>query len=156
MFSKWQSIREEELDEIFYGNCLSHTIHYIASLWLWHPWTAILCAKANFKSAYHHTTLHGDTAAKCIITNDKLAFIGLQLTFGGKLFFERYPACAKVGSTNLSLTSCSNNPWAHPAIQLRSIHQSASSWHTHPNRWHGAHWWFCQRWCNNNCTTHRR
>ena len=29
-------------------------------------------------------TLHSDTAAKCIILNDKLAFIGLLLTFGGK------------------------------------------------------------------------
>ena len=70
-------VREEELDEIFYRNCLSRTIHYIAALRIRHPQTAILCAKDDFKSAYHRTTLHGDTAAKCIITNDQLAFIGL-------------------------------------------------------------------------------
>ena len=79
-----QRVREDELEEIFQGNCLSQIIHYITSLRLWHPETTMLYAKAYFKSTYCRTTLHGDTATECIITNDKLAILGFHLTFVGK------------------------------------------------------------------------
>jgi hypothetical protein len=76
-------IQKEKLDELFYGHSLSHILHYIISLCLSMPTKKILIAKMDFKGAYRRVTLHGDTAARCIITLGGVALLSLRLTFGG-------------------------------------------------------------------------
>jgi hypothetical protein len=73
----------ENLDELYYGHSLYRLLHYIVSLRLNYPSTKILLAKTDLKGAYRRITLHGDTAARCIITLGDISLLSLRLTFGG-------------------------------------------------------------------------
>jgi hypothetical protein len=76
-------VEKEKLDELHYGHCLSRILHYIISLRISFPSTKILIAKTDLKGAYRRITLHGNTAAKCIITMGNFSLLSLRLTFGG-------------------------------------------------------------------------
>jgi hypothetical protein len=76
-------IIKEKLDKLYYGHCLSRLLHYIISLHIAYPETKIFIAKTDFKGAYRRVSLHGNTAAKCIITMGDFSLISLRLTFGG-------------------------------------------------------------------------
>ena len=76
-------INKNALEPLFYGFCLSRTIHQIVALRAKHPNTRLLAAKTDFKAAYRRITLQGDTAARCTIIHDEYALPGLRLTFGG-------------------------------------------------------------------------
>jgi hypothetical protein len=73
----------EKLDPLYYGGCLSRTLHYIASLRLRHPNTRILGGKSDIKSAYCRITLNGETAVRCTMMCKDFGLISLRLTFGG-------------------------------------------------------------------------
>jgi hypothetical protein len=73
----------DNLDPLFYSGCLSRLLHYVVSLRSRHPYTKILGGKSDFKSAYRRITLHGSTAAKCMIMCENFALLCLRLTFGG-------------------------------------------------------------------------
>jgi len=73
----------EELNQLFYGGCLSRIIHYIIDLRLRHPVTPILGGKSDFKAAYRRVSLQGDIAAKCSIMFENWAVPSFRLTFGG-------------------------------------------------------------------------
>jgi hypothetical protein len=73
----------EKLDPLFYGGCLSRTLHYIVSLRLRHPNTRILGGKSDIKSAYKRITLHGETAVRCTMMCEQYGLLSLRLTFGG-------------------------------------------------------------------------
>ncbi len=77
------SFEKDKLDELYYGHSLSRIIHYIVSTRIQLPTTKILLAKTDLKAAYRRITLHGDTAARCIITTGDIALFSLRLTFGG-------------------------------------------------------------------------
>jgi hypothetical protein len=76
-------VKKNELDELYYGHSLSRIIHYIISLHIHYPTTRILLSKTDLKAAYRRVTLHGDTAARCIINTGEIALLSLRLTFGG-------------------------------------------------------------------------
>ena len=76
-------INKGALEPLFYGFCLSRTIHQIVALRAKYPNTRLLAAKTDFKAAYRRITLQGDTAARCTIIHDGYALPGLRLTFGG-------------------------------------------------------------------------
>ncbi len=72
-----------QLDPLFYGGCLSRTLHYIVSLRLRHPNKRILGGKSDIKSAYRRITLNGETAVRCSMMCENFGLISLRLTFGG-------------------------------------------------------------------------
>jgi hypothetical protein len=74
---------KEKLEDLHYGHCLSRLLHHIISLRIRYPDTKILIAKTDSKGAYRRISLHGNTAAKCIITLGDFSLISLRLTFGG-------------------------------------------------------------------------
>ena len=76
-------VNKNALEPLFYGFCLSRTIHQIVALRAEYPNTRLLAAKTDFKAAYRRITLQGDTAARCTIIHDEYALPGLRLTFGG-------------------------------------------------------------------------
>ena len=76
-------INKDALEPLFYGFCLSRTIHQIVALRAKYPNTRLLAAKTDFKAAYRRITLQGDTAARCTIIYKEFALPGLRLTFGG-------------------------------------------------------------------------
>ena len=73
----------EELQECRYGYCLLHTIYTIACLRQRYPRSCILLAKYDFKLAYQCLHYHWRMAIQCITVHNDLAYLALQLTFGG-------------------------------------------------------------------------
>jgi hypothetical protein len=76
-------VEKDQLDELFYGHCITRILHYIISTRIYLPTTRILIAKTDFKGAYRRVTLHSDTAPRCTIINGSIALMSLRLTFGG-------------------------------------------------------------------------
>ena len=76
-------VNKEALEPLFYGYCLSRTLHKIVALRAKYPSTRLLAAKTDFKAAYRRITLQGNTAARCTILHGEFALPGLRLTFGG-------------------------------------------------------------------------
>jgi hypothetical protein len=76
-------INKSALEPLFYGFCLSRTIHQIVALRSKYPNTRLLAAKTDFKAAYRRITMQGNTAARCTIIYKEFALPGLRLTFGG-------------------------------------------------------------------------
>ena len=76
-------VKQEELTDLFYGDALLRTLHYIHNLRFHHPSTPILIGKYDFKSAYRRLTTWGHTSAASTTIIDGIAYISLRLTFGG-------------------------------------------------------------------------
>ena len=78
---------DSELQDCMFGFMLLQTIHYIISLQARHPLTRILIQKVDFKSAYRCCHLSLSSAIQTITQSLSLsiAFVALQLTFGGRL-----------------------------------------------------------------------
>jgi hypothetical protein len=73
----------EQLDELYYGHCLSRILHYLVSTRKTLPSVRLYIGKTDFKGAYRRVTLNGDIAPRCIIVADEMAFMSTRLTFGG-------------------------------------------------------------------------
>ena len=76
-------IDRDSLAELLYGFCLTRIIHYIVGLRFRLPRTKILISKTDIKAAYRRIHSKGDTALRCVVFHDGLAFVSLRLTFGG-------------------------------------------------------------------------
>jgi hypothetical protein len=109
------------LDPLFYGGCLSRTLHYIVSLRLHHPSTRILGGKSDFKSAYRRVTLHSSTAAQCTMMCEQFGLPSLRLTFGGSPCSNEWCLFSEL-CTDLANDILHCQDW-NPST-LRSPHQS--------------------------------
>jgi hypothetical protein len=113
-------IEWEKLDPLFYGGCLSRSLHYIVSIQARYPKTKMLIGKSDFKSVYRRVTLNGETAARCTMMCKQFGLISLRLTFRGSpcpnewcLFSE---LCTDLANDILHCES-----WSHES--LKSPHQ---------------------------------
>jgi hypothetical protein len=91
-------INKDALEPLFYGFCLSRTIHQIVALRAKYPNTRLLAAKTDFKAAYRRITLQGDTAARCTIIHNEYALPGLRLTFGGTPCAYEFCVASELGT----------------------------------------------------------
>ena len=73
----------DQYPEMIYGWCLLWCLHYIIMLWNAYPSTKILISKYDFSNAYWRIAHAATAAAQMIISCGEVAFIVLQLSFGG-------------------------------------------------------------------------
>jgi hypothetical protein len=69
--------------EMIYGWCLTRIIHFIVALRLAYPHLLILIVKYDYSDAYRRIAHSPSAAAQSIIIFAGIAYIALQLTFGG-------------------------------------------------------------------------
>ena len=81
-------IKEEELEPIMFGYCLSRLFHYIVNLRRRYPNKVIWLRKENFKSAYRRMHLDAKTAKRVVImvriNRKEYLLLTLRHPFGGK------------------------------------------------------------------------
>lgn len=70
--------------EMIYGWCFPRILHNVIALRLAYPGLRILISKYDYSDAYYRRIAHSAKAAvQTIAIHDKLAYLALQLTFGG-------------------------------------------------------------------------
>jgi hypothetical protein len=69
--------------ELIYGFCLKRIIYRILSLRNSHPNNKILLAKYDIKQAFRRVHYSGSSAYRCIAVFNNIAYLQLQMTFGG-------------------------------------------------------------------------
>ena len=109
-------VKKEELTTLIYGNALRRILHYIHSLRYHHPNTPILIGKYNFSAAYRRMTTWGHTSASSCSIHKNIAYISLQLTFGGT------PCPFKWCSMSELITDVANNILSCPEWDHNKIH----------------------------------
>jgi hypothetical protein len=78
-----QRIDMDAYPQMIYGWCLSRIIHFIVALRLCDPTKKIFIAKYDYSDAYRRIAHSASAAAQSIIVIAGIAYIALQLTFGG-------------------------------------------------------------------------
>jgi hypothetical protein len=73
----------EAYPEMIYGWCLSRIFHFIVAHRLRHPTKKIFIAKYDYSDAYRRIAHSASAATQLIIVLTGIAYIALQLTFGG-------------------------------------------------------------------------
>jgi hypothetical protein len=97
--------------EMIYRWCLTRIIHFIVVLRLAHPLSLIFIVKYDYSDAYCRVAHSALTAAQSIIVFAGVAYITLQLTFGGSPNPPTWCAFSKNG--NEQNTSSFLTPASH-------------------------------------------
>jgi hypothetical protein len=76
-------IKLKDYAKMIYGWCLSRVVHYIVALRAAYPQQRIFISKYDYSDAYRRVHHAASAAVQSIIVIDEIAYIPLQLTFGG-------------------------------------------------------------------------
>jgi hypothetical protein len=73
----------DKVPPLIYGHCIVRILHHVVSLRFHFPGQIIFINKYDFSKAYRRIQYSGRGAAQCIAIHDNLAYLEMQLSFGG-------------------------------------------------------------------------